>query len=72
MSLDVYYEVFRSRNNGKFWSSISRDYPLNYDEAVEMLESEHRDHPSDWLKMVKVQNTTEIEYRGKNRYFNTI
>lgn len=57
-----YYELYRSRNKGEFWSCIYDT--LNYDQAIETLESEHKDHPSDWLRIVKVEHIIEKEYLG--------
>lgn len=64
MSLDTYYELYRSRNNGEFWSRLHYGHALSYDQAVELLESEHKAHPSDWLRVVKIENTIEKEYLG--------
>lgn len=62
--LTTCYELHRSRNNGIFWSRLYDGHVLNYDEAVELLELEHKAHPSDWLRIVKIEYTIEKEYLG--------
>lgn len=64
MQLNIFYELHRSRNQGEFWSRLYDGHALSYDEAIEFLELERKTHPSDWLRIVKVEHTIEKEYLG--------
>ena len=62
-----YYQVLRSRNKGKFWSELASGQELGWDEANRFMEQEMEKHPSDWLKLVKVQATTIRAYSGNSK-----
>lgn len=68
MQLNIYYELYRSRNKGEFWSRLYNGCTLSHDEAIELLESEHKAHPSDWLRVVKIEHTIEKEYLGNAKH----
>ena len=61
----AYYQIYRSRNKGEFWSNITHGIELGFDEAQNMMEKEKSKHPSDWLRLVKVQNSIVDEYLGR-------
>lgn len=63
----ITYEVMRSRNNGKFWSSITWGINLGFDEAKRILEEQHRQHPSDWLKVEKIERETVLQILGNSK-----
>jgi len=63
----VYYEVHRSRNNGKFWSNLTHGQELGWDEANRFMDKEIENHPSDLLKLLKVQTTTIRDYTGNSK-----
>jgi hypothetical protein len=63
----LYYEVHRSRNNGEFWSNLTHGQELSWDEANCFMEKEIEKHPSDWLKLIKVQATTIRDYSGNKK-----
>ena len=62
-----YYRVLRSRNKGEFWSDLTSGQELGWDEANRFMEQEMEKHPSDWLKLVKVETTTIRDYTGKKK-----
>ena len=62
----TYYQIYRSRNKGNFWSNITHGMELEWEEAQHLMENEKTKHPSDWLRLVKVQVTTEDEYLGNS------
>ncbi len=62
-----YYRILRSRNGGEFWSDLTSGQELGWDEAVCLMEQEIEKHPSDWLKLVKVQTTTIRDYSGNKK-----
>lgn len=62
-----YYQVLRSRNKGEFWSDLTSGQELGWDEANRFMEKEMEKHPSDWLKLVKVETTTIRDYTGNNK-----
>ena len=62
-----YYQVLRSRNKGEFWSDLTSGLDLGWDEANRFMEQEMEKHPSDWLKLVKVQTTTIRDYSGNSK-----
>ena len=61
------YEVWRSRNKGKFWGTITYGVNLGLDEAKRIFEEEKKKHPSDWLKVVRFERTTECQYLGNQK-----
>lgn len=63
----VYYEVHRSRNNGEFWSNLTHGQELGLDEANCFMDKEIEKHPSDWLKLIKVQATSIRDYTGNKK-----
>ena len=63
----VYYEVHRSRNKGEFWSNLTHGQELSWDEANCFMDKEIEKHPSDWLKLVKVETTTIRDYTGNSK-----
>lgn len=62
-----YYQVLRSRNKGEFWSDLTSGQELGWDEANRFMEQEMEKHPSDWLKLIKVQSTTIRDYKGNKK-----
>ena len=66
----AYYEVHRSRNKGEFWSNLTHGQELGWDEANSFMEKEIEKHPSDWLKLIKVQATTIRDYTGNKKKSN--
>ena len=62
-----YYQVLRSRNKGEFWSDLTSGQELGWDEANRFMEQEMEKHPSDWLKLVKVETTTIRNYTGNSK-----
>ena len=67
----VYYEVHRSRNNGEFWSNLTHGLELGLDEANRFMDKEIEKHPSDWLKLIKVQATSIRDYTGNKKKSNS-
>ena len=68
-----YYEVWRSRNKGQFWSTITYGVNLGIDEAERIFEEEKKKHPSDWLKVVRFELSTVCQHlgiRGKELHTN--
>lgn len=65
--MDRYYEVWRSRNEGRNWSIITVGIRLNEEEANRYLEEEKRKHPSDWLKVVMIETSTVSQYLGNKK-----
>lgn len=63
----VYYEVHRSRNNGESWSNLTHGMELGFDEANRFMDKEIEKHPSDWLKLIKVQATSIRDYTGNKK-----
>ena len=62
----TYYQIYRSRDKGNFWSNITHGMELDWEKAQHLMENEKTKHPSDWLRLVKVQVTTEDEYLGNS------
>lgn len=58
-----HYKIYRSRNKGAFWGNITFGSNLNLEQAKELIESEHKKHPSDWLRLVKSEETLVLEYK---------
>lgn len=61
------YEVYRSRNQGIFWSSITSGMNLGFEEADRIYEEEKKKHPSDWIKVVRIERTTVSQYLGNKK-----
>ena len=58
----VEYRLERSRNKGAFWCRLYHMCVFtSLQEVEEALENEHRDHPSDWLRIVKVEQSVVKE-----------
>jgi len=64
-TIKSYWEVHRSRDNGKFWSNLTYGMDLPKDAAYDFAEKENINHPSDWLRVVRVEEVVE---RGYNCY----
>lgn len=62
-----YYEVRRSRNKGKFWGTITYGVNLGIEEAERIFEEEKKKHPSDWLKVVRFEQSTVCQYLGNSK-----
>lgn len=58
------YSIYRSRNNGKFWSLISYGMNLDLEGAQSFFEKEQKRHPSDWLRIVQEKSSVVYEYFG--------
>ena len=68
MKMDIIksrWEVHRSMDNGKFWTNLTSGMNLSKDDAYDFAEKENTNHPSDWLRVVKVEEVVE---RGYNCY----
>ena len=63
----AYYQVMRSSNNGDFWSNLTSGQELDWDAANYFMDKEQEKHPSDWLRLVKVQATTIRDYTGNEK-----
>lgn len=63
----AYYQVMRSRNNGDFWSNLTSGQKLDWDAANCFMDKEMESHPSDWLRLVKVQAETIRDYAGDKK-----
>ena len=61
------YEVYRSRNQGSFWSLITSGMNLGFEEANRIYDEEKKKHPSDWIKVVRIERTTVCQYRGNKK-----
>lgn len=60
----VEYRLERSRNKGADWSRLYHTRIFtSLQEAEEVFQSEHRDHPSDWLRIVKVEQSVVKEIK---------
>lgn len=64
---ELYYKVMRSRNQGKFWADITYGLNLSHSEAVCFMEKEKVRHPSDWLRLVRVESVIVTEYNGNSK-----
>ena len=54
----IEYRLERSRNNGADWSRLYHTRIFtSLKEAETAFENEHKNHPSDWLRIVKVERT---------------
>lgn len=54
----IEYRLERSRNMGAYWSRLYHaDIFTSLDVVERVFESEHRNHPSDWLRIVKVEQS---------------
>lgn len=64
-NIKSHWEVHRSRNKGQFWSNLTHGMDLSKIQAYLFLDREHEKHPSDWLRVVRVDEVVE---RGYNCY----
>lgn len=67
-----YFQVLRSRNNGEFWSNLTTKQELTFGCAWKLMQNEMQKHPSDMLKLVKVQSTTVRYYNGNDEIQNKL
>ena len=67
MIVNEYYIVQRSRDQGKLWVTL-RIGCLSEKNAREYMESLHREHPSDWYRIVRHTEEAEAGYFGKETY----
>ena len=65
--MDRYYEVWRSRNEGRFWSRITVGVRLSEEEANRYLEEEKMKNPSALLKVVRIEISTVSQYHGNKK-----
>lgn len=65
LEFETEYMLERSRNKGQFWSRLNnaRTYK-NLDDAVEAYTFEHNAHPSDWLRIIRIEHHVEMECHG--------
>lgn len=69
MLVNEYYIVQRSRNQGKWWVTLTSGIEcLSEKHAREYMESLHREHPSDWYRTVRHTEEAEAGYFGKETY----
>ena len=68
----MYFEVLRSRDHGIFWSNLTSGQELAFDSAWKLMQNEMQKHPSDLLKLVKVQSTTVRYYNGDDEMQNKL
>ena len=61
------YLVYRSRDNGNFWSLLSHGICLGFEEATSFVEEEKRKHPSDWLAIVVEETSVVSIYKGNKK-----
>ena len=61
----THWEVHRSRNKGQTWSNLTHGMELSKLQAYMFSDKESNKHPSDWLRVVRVENVVE---RGYNCY----
>lgn len=64
---ETFYDVYRSRNNGEFWSNLTQHGSMSREEAEELIEDMHAKHPSDWLVMVEKTNTVVKSILGNRK-----
>jgi len=60
----LYYYVFRSRDKGKTWANITYNLDLSLSEATCFMQREKVRHPSDWLRLVRLESNVVMEYKG--------
>lgn len=60
-----HWEVQRSRNKGQTWSNLTNGMNLSRVAAYIFADKESEKHPSDWLRVVRVEHIVE---RGYNCY----
>lgn len=65
-------QVLRSRNNGEFWSNLTSGQELTFDSAWKFMQNEMQKHPSDMLKLIKVQSITVRYYNGNDEIQNKL
>ena len=69
MLVKEYYSVQRSRNQGKWWVNLTPGIEVMSEKyAREYMESLHREHPSDWYRIVRHTEEAEAGYFGKETY----
>ena len=57
-----HWEVHRSRNKGRTWSNLTHGMKLSKEQAYEFADNESEKHPSDWLRVVRVEEVVELGY----------
>lgn len=67
MNTAVWYKIERSRNNGKFWCHLVGLYTPNYATIKKFFDLEVTNHPSDWLRIVKIEESPIEEHLGNKK-----
>jgi len=67
MANQVWYKIERSRNEGKFWVHLVGFDTPNLETIREIYEMEIKNHPSDWIRIVKCEESSFEEHLGNKK-----
>lgn len=66
LMFQVEYRLERSRNKGADWSRLCHTRIFtSLQEVEEAFDEEHKNHPSDWLRIVKVEQSVVKEIKNE-------
>lgn len=63
----ILYKIERSRNKGVDWSHLMKYDNYNYNAIKSFFDEEVKNHPSDWLRIVKCEEVAVVEHLGNAR-----